>query len=215
MNFDWQNIDTVLLDMDGTLLDLHYDNYFWQTMLPKIYAAQYEMELEEAVEFLQPIFESLQGTLNWYSVDFWSAKLGIDVMHHKAQFTEKIAYRPGAQQFLDQCNQQTEDVRLITNGHRKVLDLKMRYTNIDQYFHKMICSHELGAAKEEQDFWLRLQDLQGFEPDQTLFVDDSEAVLEAADKFGVKHLYSIARPDSVIPRRDRSNFPMIEQFVKY
>ena len=25
---DWTSIDTVLLDMDGTLLDLHYDNAF-------------------------------------------------------------------------------------------------------------------------------------------------------------------------------------------
>ena len=25
----WRDIDTVLLDMDGTLLDLHYDNHFW------------------------------------------------------------------------------------------------------------------------------------------------------------------------------------------
>ncbi|MEC7663678.1 MAG: haloacid dehalogenase, partial [Pseudomonadota bacterium] len=27
MALDWQNIDTVLLDVDGTLLDLHYDNF--------------------------------------------------------------------------------------------------------------------------------------------------------------------------------------------
>ena len=24
---NWQQIDTVFLDMDGTLLDLHFDNY--------------------------------------------------------------------------------------------------------------------------------------------------------------------------------------------
>src|SRR5688572_6670841 len=32
---DWNAVDTVLLDMDGTLLDLHFDNYFWLTHLPK------------------------------------------------------------------------------------------------------------------------------------------------------------------------------------
>lgn len=31
----WQEIDTVLLDMDGTLIDLHFDNYFWQRLVPE------------------------------------------------------------------------------------------------------------------------------------------------------------------------------------
>ncbi|HNG60363.1 MAG TPA: haloacid dehalogenase, partial [Cellvibrionaceae bacterium] len=36
----WQAIDTLLLDMDGTLLDLHYDNYFWLEYLPRAFAAK-------------------------------------------------------------------------------------------------------------------------------------------------------------------------------
>lgn len=37
MHFDiaWQEVDTVLLDMDGTLTDLAFDNYFWQTLVPE------------------------------------------------------------------------------------------------------------------------------------------------------------------------------------
>ncbi len=34
---DWDNIDTVLLDMDGTLLDLGFDNWFWQPHVPEQY----------------------------------------------------------------------------------------------------------------------------------------------------------------------------------
>jgi putative hydrolase of the HAD superfamily len=34
----WQNIDTVLLDMDGTLLDLNYDNQIFGHLLPAAYA---------------------------------------------------------------------------------------------------------------------------------------------------------------------------------
>jgi putative hydrolase of the HAD superfamily len=36
---DWSRIDTVLLDMDGTLLDLRFDNWFWQELIPSRYAA--------------------------------------------------------------------------------------------------------------------------------------------------------------------------------
>lgn len=33
--FNWKTIDTVLLDMDGTLLDLHFDNHFWLSLVPQ------------------------------------------------------------------------------------------------------------------------------------------------------------------------------------
>ncbi|MCP4043692.1 MAG: haloacid dehalogenase, partial [Gammaproteobacteria bacterium] len=31
---NWNSIHTVLLDMDGTLLDLHFDNQFWLEHVP-------------------------------------------------------------------------------------------------------------------------------------------------------------------------------------
>ena len=30
---DWTQLDTILLDMDGTLLDLEFDNHFWGTVV--------------------------------------------------------------------------------------------------------------------------------------------------------------------------------------
>jgi 5'-nucleotidase len=33
--FDWREIDTVLLDMDGTLLDLEFDSHFWLSLVPQ------------------------------------------------------------------------------------------------------------------------------------------------------------------------------------
>lgn len=201
--------DTVLLDMDGTLLDLHFDNYFWQTVVPKIYAEQNQLDEHAAIEELAPIFRSLEGTLKWYCVDFWSETLGFDVMHQKALVADKIGFLPMAEAFLQRCSAQVADMRLITNGHRKVLELKSDVTGIDQYFDQMICSHELNAPKEDQEFWQRLQEVKPFNPLKTLFIDDSERVLDSAYQYGIKHLYSIAHPDSVTPRSAQSRYPML------
>lgn len=205
-------IETVLLDMDGTLLDLHYDNYFWQHYLPKIYAQEQNIDEQRAIEILQPIFLHYQGTLEWYSVDFWSAELGLDIMHHKTKVADKVAYRPQAEVFLAACKEQIPDTRLVTNGHRKVLDLKMAITGIDQYFSQMVCSHELGAAKEQLLFWERLKEASHFNPQDTLIIDDNEAVLDSAHSFGIKHVFSIAQPDSVTPRTSQSKYPMLDSF---
>lgn len=212
MKIEWSQISTVLLDMDGTLLDLHFDNYFWHHYVPRVYSAKHQIERGQAQKHLTPLMASHQGTLNWYCVDFWSEQLGIDIMQHKTELSHKIAYRPQAQEFLQHCRQRVKDVRLVTNGHRKVLELKAAVTGLDQYFDTLVCSHELGAPKEEQKFWSQLHGLNCFERSSTLFIDDNEAVLDAANGYGIGHIYSVARPDSKTGRQKESKYPMLESF---
>lgn len=212
MQIDWQNIDTVLLDMDGTLLDLHFDTHFWLHHLPQVYAQENGLSIAQANQFLDPIFIKNAKTLNWYCVHYWSEQVGFDIMPHKKAVAHNIAYRPKAQQFLLQCRQNSSDLRMVTNGHRKVLELKIECTNIDQYFDQMICSHELNYPKEHLSFWDTLQLMDSFDPRRTLFIDDSEYVLDVAKEYGIGHIYSIAKPDSSRERNEPSKFPMIEHF---
>jgi len=198
--------------MDGTLLDLHFDNYFWRRHIPSVYAKQNDMTEEQAIEHVTPLFDQHMGTLQWYCVDFWSEQLGLDIMAHKNDITYKIAYRPNAQAFLQKCRDNLHDVRLITNAHRKVLNLKIQQTQIDRYFDDLHCSHELDHPKEQQQFWHNLNEIKAFDPQTTLFIDDSESVLESAAMYGIKHIYSIAQPDSQTPREIDSAFEMIEDF---
>jgi len=213
IKIDWSKIDTVLLDMDGTLLDLHFDNYFWREYLPSIYAQKNNITLEQTIAKFSPLFLKYTGKLEWYSVDFWSEKLDLDIMRYKYEIKNKIAYRPQAQAFLEQCREKVSDLRLITNAHRKVLDLKIEQTQLDQYFDVLLCSHELDAPKEELAFWKNLQNTKPFDLERTLFVDDSEAVLDSANTYGIKQLLSIAEPDSINSRTEMSKYSMIYEFI--
>lgn len=208
----WQNIDTVLLDMDGTLLDLHYDDYFWQEYLPEEYARLQKITLEQAKILLTPKFKAMEGTLEWYCMDYWSKELQMNIPELKSQISHLIAIHDGVVDFLHAIKKLGKVVKLVTNAHPKVLALKMHHTQLENQFDAIISSHEFGLPKEDSEFWQRLLDKHYFEPERTLFVDDSLPVLKSAQKFGIKYLLNIERPSSKKPARTASEFLMLKSF---
>ena len=213
MTLNWRDIDTVLLDMDGTLLDLHFDTFFWMQHLPKRYAEQHNMSLEQVAEKLARRMSDFQGTLNWYCTDFWSAEFDLDILALKQEIDHLIGYRPHARSFLETLGTHNKQRVLVTNAHRDSVDLKFALTGIDAHLDSVISSHDYGQPKEDQRFWEQLQENINFDPKRTLFIDDSEPVLRSAEKFGIAHLLSIEEPDSQTARRQPSSFPMLDSFA--
>lgn len=209
---DWQTIDTVLLDMDGTLLDLHFDNYFWLTHLPTRLAEQRGQKIEELKPGFDKLIASEQGSLNWYCVDFWSETLGVDIKGLKEEVQHLIAFRPHVEHFLEALKHTHHRVVLVTNAHRKSLDIKLALTHLDRHLDAIICSHDFGVPKEDITFWHKLNDIEPFNPASTVLIDDSLAVLDSARKYGIKHLLTILQPDSKQPERPAGNYEAIDSF---
>jgi HAD superfamily hydrolase (TIGR01509 family) len=210
---DWSAVDTVLLDMDGTLLDLHFDNYFWQIHVPQHYGLQQGLSLEESTRLLSPRFAAQQGSLNWYCLDYWSKDLGLDIVQLKHDIQERIALRADALDFLQALAASNKHVWLVTNAHPQALALKLNKTLISHYFSHIISSHQFGKPKEHLSFWTDLQAYAHFDPKRTLFIDDSESVLKTAANFGIQHIFSIHQPDSQTLQQQHSAFKMIEHFA--
>jgi putative hydrolase of the HAD superfamily len=209
---NWQQIDTVLLDMDGTLLDLHFDNHFWQTHLPRRYAESLNRPHAAVQEEMNSRYHQSIGTLDWYSVDFWQTELGLDIMQLKAEVAHLIAIHPHVIDFLNAVRQSGRRLVLATNAHQKSIDLKMEKTGLTAQFDAVISSHALGAAKEEQAFWQRLHDIEIFDPARTLLVDDNLSVLDSARQYGIAHLVAVKKPDTRQPRKHTADYPAMDDF---
>ena len=209
---DWSLIDTVLLDMDGTLLDLNFDNHFWQEFVPLRFAELHGLSLEEAKRQLKPRFNAMEGRLEWYCLDYWSAELQLNIAGLKQELAGLIAVHPHVTEFLDAVRASERRLLLVTNAHRDSLSLKMEKTCLHQFFDDIISSHDFGMAKEQRGFWQVLQDKHVFEKHSTLLVDDSLSVLRSARRFGIAHLVSISKPDSRAPVRQIQEFQAVEDF---
>lgn len=211
---DWQAIDTVLLDMDGTLLDLHFDNHFWQTHVPLRYAEARGLPHDIARDELMARYHARAGTLEWYSVDFWATELELDIMRLKEEVAHLIAVHPAVTDFLAALRQAGKRLVLATNAHHKSLTLKMARTGLEPHFDVLVSSHALGVAKEESRFWDRLRELVPFDPARTLLVDDSLPVLDAAREYGIRHLLAVRTPDTKLPPKDTRDYPAIDSFAE-
>lgn len=195
-------VDTLVLDLDGTLLDLAYDTHFWLELLPAHYGQLHGLTPAQALDVILPRMRAWEGTLAWYSIDAWSQALGMDVAALKRRFPERIGWLPGAREFLERQRAAGRRLVLATNSHPATLRLKEEQTGLSRYLDAVHSSHEFGAPKEDAAFWENFRAREPYDPARTAFIDDNPAVLRAARAAGIALPIAVTDPDSSRPRRE-------------
>ncbi|MGB3209816.1 MAG: GMP/IMP nucleotidase [Desulforhopalus sp.] len=210
--FSWDRIDSVFLDMDGTLLDKYYDDYFWEQYVPEVYSAKNQVDLADARKLLLETYRSVENTLQWTDLDYWSDRLHLDIPALKKEISHLVNIHPHIIDFFEYMQRIGKKLYLVTNAHPKALAVKMRQVSLENWFEQMICSQEVGAAKEQPEFWHNLQRLLPYDKERTLFADDTEKVLHAAEEYGIQHLIHIAKPSSRLPTQFSLHYQSIVTF---
>lgn len=211
----WKDIDTVLLDMDGTLLDLHFDNHFWMDHLPKRMAEINGLDVETVKSQLHARYNELHGTLQWYCLDYWQEQLNLNLNELKREIAHLIQMREDVPDFLNALRAAGKQVVLVTNAHPDSLSLKIERTEIANLIDELISTHVFGVTKENQSLWQQLQQRLNFDPKRTAFIDDSLPILGAAQTFGIAHLVAVANPDSQMETRKIDDFNAITDYLEF
>ena len=199
-----------MLDMDGTVLDLAFDNFMWLEHVPARYAEARSIHPDEARSSLYARFREMEGRLEWYCLDHWSEILGLDIAGLHREQRHRIGYLPGAQEFLERIREREIRLLLVTNSHAETLSIKDEVTGITRHFDAVYSSHGFGVPKERREFWQALSEAELFDPERTLFIDDNATVLGSAADFGLDMLLEIAEPDTSRPARRSERFSAIE-----
>lgn len=210
--FPWDAIDTVLLDMDGTLLDLHFDNHFWLSLVPGTLSRTRGISNEAAKELVREAYDSVAGTLEWYCLDYWESRLGLDIMALHRTLVDRIKLRQDSMPFLQALADAGKRRILLTNAHPNSLALKLEHTELADGLDDILSSHQTGYPKESPLFWQAVFARFELDPKRCLFIDDSEAILNAAKTAGVKYQLGISNPDSQQPNKVFHDFPAIHDY---
>ena len=207
---EWSAIDTVLLDLDGTLLDQAYDNHIWRDLVPQRFAVAHSMDLHEAYTEIARLFAERSGTLDWYCIDYWSRTLGVDIGALHREVRSHVAWLPGARDFLERMRADGKRLLLLTNSHPIALAVKHEETGVLDYLDAAVTSHEFGAPKEHQRFWHAALAKFAYEPGRSLFADDNSKMLDAARGAGIRWVYGIRHWDTRGSRREHMDHPAVD-----
>lgn len=210
---NWDLVDVTLLDMDGTVLDLRYDNAFWYEHLPAAVAARRGVPVAVAHAQIQAHAARIHGTLEFYCLDYWSAQLGLDVAAANAQLAHLIRVRPQVREFLRWLRDTARGVWLVTNSHPAGLEFKLACTGLRPCFDVVLSAHELRAPKEDPAFWRALA-ARGVNLGRSLLVDDNLAVLGCARAAGVGQCLAVRQPDSGLPPQLVDGWPGVDGFLE-
>jgi len=207
---DWPAIDTVLLDLDGTLLDQAYDNHIWRDLVPQRFAVARSLDLDEAYAHIARLFAERSGTLDWYCIEYWSRALGIDIGALHREVRSHVAWLPGARDFLSRMRSAGKRLLLLTNSHPIALAVKHEQTGVLDYLDAAVTSHEFGAPKEHEHFWHAALAKFAYDPARSLFADDNSKMLEAARNAGVRWVYGIRHWDTRGSQRGHADHPAVD-----
>lgn len=209
---DWDQIDDVLLDMDGTLLDRHFDNFFFEEELPRRYATLHGLSCEEARHRLMAMYQSVEGELAWTDLNYWTKQVGIDVVAMHKELDHMIGFLSGAEEFLRSLRKLGKRVTIVTNAHEAGVSVKVAKTGLDRYVDRIVDAFEVGYLKMRPEYWPNCQRLLSFDPARSLFMDDDEGCLMAAKGFGVAYLVHSAKSSSKLPPAPLPQFFSITGF---
>jgi len=210
--FPLHDIKFVLLDMDGTLLDKYFDDFFWEHLVPEKYAEKHAVTFGRAKEELMEKYKVHEGTLNWTDLDFWSEELDIDIPALKEQIKHLIEVHPHVDDFLKMLRIHKKKIFLVTNAHYKSIDLKFKKTQIGKYFDSVVSSFDIGYPKENIKFWKKAEKQLGFLKEKTLFIDDTEEILKTAREYGIKYILYKTKANSKIKPNSSNDFFCINDF---
>jgi putative hydrolase of the HAD superfamily len=207
-----RDIKFVLLDMDGTLLDLYFDEYFWGHLVPEKYAEKHNITFGSAKDYLFNTYRRHEKTLNWCDLDFWSRELHLDIPALTEQIRHLVEVHPHVTDFLKMLRKHRKKVFLVTNAHYKSINIKFKKTQIGKYFDSVLCSFDTGYPKEDMGFWQKAEKRLKFDKEKTLFIDDTEDVLKTAKAFGIRYILFKAVANSKTKPRISENFRIISDF---
>ncbi|MBE2898754.1 GMP/IMP nucleotidase [Pasteurellaceae bacterium 20609_3] len=211
---NWAAIDTVIFDLDGTLIDLALDYEFWKTIVPQAYSATHAVADAAAEQLLSAHYARIEHSMQWYDVDYWADTLQLPIREMLHTHVQNIKVRSNTQKLLTALKRAGKQLMLLTDSHPYSLQEKLAQCDLAPFFDIMVSSHEFQHPKMTDALWRELIATYGIIPDRTLLIDDMQPVLDCARANGIGHTLAIRTPNSLAGEKHFDGHESISDFAQ-
>lgn len=211
---NWNAIDTVLFDLDGTLIDLHLDAYFWTELVPKVYAEKYQLSAYESQQQLHRLYKEIEHSMQWYDVDHWAVQLQLPIRDMLRKHAMNTQVRSGVYPLLRRLREMGKQLIILTDSHPFSMQVKMDNCELSDYFDHLVSSHQFQKPKMHSELWHILYQTYQLNPNRTLLLDDLETVLDQAKQNGLAYTIGIEKPHSQMPTKTFLRHRSIDHFKR-
>lgn len=181
-----KDIDAVIFDMDGTLVDSMWiwvsidEDYLKKYNLtePENFHDDMEgMSYLEAARYYQKAFPALHKTLDEI-MEEWH------VMAHD-KYMNEVPLKKGVQKFIEAMRKEGKKIGIGTSNSRALVDETLKALHISHLFDCVKTSEEAGAGKPAPDVYLLVAESLGVKPERCLVFEDVPAGIMAGKNAGM------------------------------
>ena len=179
---------------------------------------EYQNGLDDAVEVIEtPLFDK---KIYLDMPDGLTYAVPVEIIardraeHYKDEFNDDLgeSLREDTIPFLEALKASGKQRILLTNAHPHNLAVKLEHTGLDAHLDLLLSTHTFGYPKEDQRLWHAVAEATGLKAERTLFIDDSEAILDAAAQFGIRYCLGVTNPDSGIAEKQYQRHPSLNDY---
>lgn len=196
------NIDAVIFDMDGTLLDSMWiwpdiDDVFlekYHLLKPEGFHEGMEgKSYPETAQYFLDLFPTLTQTKEEI-MDEWN-----EMAHDR--YISQVHLKSGAKEFILTMREQGKKLGIATSNSRFLVNDTLKALGISELFHSIRTSCEAGAGKPAPDVYLLVADDLNVKPENCLVFEDVPMGILAGKNAGMK--VCAIEDDFSNPQRDR------------
>ncbi len=187
-------IRVVSFDLDGTITDASFADSVWLEGIPRVYALEKHMSLEDAKREVKSEYDKVgKGKLEWYNPDYWIKKFGLNISPNEVlkSYKHKIKIFPEVPRVLENLKSKGFRLIVISNAQKEFVDLELEETRITHYFDRVFSStSDFRLIKDTANLYSEVCRICNIAPQEMAHVgDDRYFDFEVPKKLGILAFY--------------------------
>ena len=185
-----KSLKIISFDVDGTLVDLEYNDLIWFKEIPELVAKKKKISFEKSLKFVHEEYAKLgEHNLNWYDINYWISYFGIEISPDKIfeKYEPQVKIYPEVIPLLEELKKKYILI-VITAMPREFLIPKMK--NLEKYFKFSFSALSDFKELKNSEIYSKISKALKVPPKQILHIGDHwEFDYLAARKAGMNAIY--------------------------